>query len=164
MVRPDLFPHPPKRVQSLANDLNPRVRQNNGTAIALRGRTSDSPHDKILWRSSQARGHTSDSPAVQQYKSQHRRAQSHERQPIKRSHNGDTSPPHSQNTRRSRTEPLIAQQFESRGTQTERTGPCKCARAVQERNKKRRQQNKQNTQIVQVLERTNILRFADTSG
>lgn len=41
---------------------------------------------------------------------------------------------------------------ESRGTQTDRTGQCKCARAVQTRNKIRRQENKKNKQIVKSLD------------
>lgn len=39
-------------------------------------------------------------------------------------------------------------QFETRGTQTERTGPCKCARAVQQRNKRRRIENQQNKELI----------------
>lgn len=41
--------------------------------------------------------------------------------------------------------------FETRGTQTERIGPCKCARSVQSRNQRRRLQNKKNKQIINSL-------------
>lgn len=51
--------------------------------------------------------------------------------------------------------------FDSKGTQTERTGACKCARAVQNRNKQKRMRNKLNNQIVQVLERTDIIRVTN---
>lgn len=49
--------------------------------------------------------------------------------------------------------------FETRATQTDRVGPCKCARQLQLRNEKRRQRDKQSNQIVQILERSNVLRF-----
>lgn len=52
-----------------------------------------------------------------------------------------------------------AKSFESRGTQTERSGPCKCARAVQKRNKQRRATNTTNKQIVDSLERLNVVKF-----
>lgn len=50
-------------------------------------------------------------------------------------------------------------QTETRGTQTDRTGPCKCARQLQQRNKRKRSDNKTNKQIVDTLERVNIIKF-----
>lgn len=41
--------------------------------------------------------------------------------------------------------------FETRGTQTERIGPCKCARAVQAKNHRRRLDSKKNKQLVEAL-------------
>lgn len=41
--------------------------------------------------------------------------------------------------------------FETRGTQTERTGICKCARAVQEKNRRRRLDHKKNKQLIAAL-------------
>lgn len=41
--------------------------------------------------------------------------------------------------------------FETRGTQTERTGPCKCARAVKAKNQRRRLDSKKNKQLVAAL-------------
>lgn len=40
---------------------------------------------------------------------------------------------------------------ETRGTQTDRTGPCKCARAVSAKNKRRRLDNKKNKSLVEAL-------------
>lgn len=50
-------------------------------------------------------------------------------------------------------------QTETRGTQTDRTGTCKCARQQQQRNIRKRSENKTNKQIVDTLERVNIIRF-----
>lgn len=44
-------------------------------------------------------------------------------------------------------------------TQTERTGPCKCARSAQNRNRRKRLDNKTNKQIVETLERIDIIKF-----
>lgn len=41
--------------------------------------------------------------------------------------------------------------FETRGTQTERSGPCKCARAVKSKNQRRRLDSKKNKQLVDAL-------------
>lgn len=41
--------------------------------------------------------------------------------------------------------------FETRGTQTERVGPCKCARAIQAKNQRRRLDNKKNKQLIEAL-------------
>lgn len=49
-----------------------------------------------------------------------------------------TTPPNTVNT-------------ETRGTQTDRTGPCKCARSVQIKNKRRRLENKRNKKIIDSL-------------
>lgn len=52
-------------------------------------------------------------------------------------------------------------QTETRGTQTDRTGPCKCARQLKRRNQQKRSENKTNKQIVDTLERVNIIKFTD---
>lgn len=44
-------------------------------------------------------------------------------------------------------------------TQTERTGPCKYARATQNRNKRKRLEDKTNKQIVETLERIDVIKF-----
>lgn len=49
--------------------------------------------------------------------------------------------------------------FVARGTQTERTGPCKCARALKSRNQRKRAENKINKEIVETLERVNVIQF-----
>lgn len=54
-----------------------------------------------------------------------------------------------------------AKQTETRGTQTERTGPCKCARTLQQRNQRKRSENKINKQIVDTLERVNVIKFSN---
>lgn len=54
-----------------------------------------------------------------------------------------------------------ATQTETRGTQTDRTGPCKCARQLQQRNQRKRSENKTNKQIVDTLERVNIIKFTN---
>lgn len=51
-------------------------------------------------------------------------------------------------------------QTETRGTQTDRIGPCKCARQQQQRNQRKRSENKTNKQIVDTLERVNIIKFS----
>lgn len=45
-----------------------------------------------------------------------------------------------------------AKQTETRGTQTDRTGPCKCARVQQQRNQRKRADNQLNKQIVDTLD------------
>lgn len=52
-------------------------------------------------------------------------------------------------------------QTETRGTQTDRTGPCKCARQLQQRNQRKRSENKTNKQIVDTLERVNIIKYSN---
>lgn len=42
-------------------------------------------------------------------------------------------------------------QFETRGTQTERTGACKCSRAVQQRNQRRRLEHQQNKELLRQI-------------
>lgn len=54
-----------------------------------------------------------------------------------------------------------AKQTETRGTQTDRIGPCKCARQLQQRNQRKRSANKTNKQIVDTLERVNIIKFTN---
>lgn len=47
--------------------------------------------------------------------------------------------------------PVLNKSFETRGTQTERTGDCRCGRALKERNKKKRSEQKRNKKIVRTL-------------
>lgn len=55
----------------------------------------------------------------------------------------------------------IAVQTETRGTHINRTGPCKCARKLQRRNKRKRSETKTNKQIVDTLECFNINKFSN---
>lgn len=52
-------------------------------------------------------------------------------------------------------------QTETRGTQTDRIGPCKCARQLQQQNQRNRAANKTNKQIVDTLERANLIKFTN---
>lgn len=54
-----------------------------------------------------------------------------------------------------------AKQTETCGTQTDRTGPCKCALSSQQRNQRKRLENKINKQIVDTLERVDIIKFSN---
>lgn len=55
----------------------------------------------------------------------------------------------------------LQKKTETRGTQTERTGACKCARALQQRNKRRRVECQQNKQVINTLKVNNIVEFVD---
>lgn len=55
----------------------------------------------------------------------------------------------------------IIKHTETRGTQTDRVGPCKCARQLQQRNKRKRSENQINKQIVDTLERIDVIKYTN---
>lgn len=63
--------------------------------------------------------------------------------------------PQNQNSHNNKTSELrhavVKKTFETRGTQTERTGPCKCSRATQAKNQRRRLDNKKNKRLIEAL-------------
>lgn len=137
---PDLFPHSPKRSTSPKNRRSKLNRPAFKSKAWFKGRECQKPHASNSFRT-----HEPFRLTVSK-KSRHV------------SQASCTLESTSQITAR-RTVGVTQKTFETRGTQTECTGPCKCSRAVQTRNKRRRIESAENKHIVKQLERMNALKY-----
>lgn len=149
IVRPaDLIQNPPVRIaDSVEHRLNHRISGKSSRKIILSHKKNQIRKPRFASHSPQLKKSHSETPLSEASTSYERRetvVHSHR-------HNFSSSAVRTSFETHVPT-PLVqhstAIRFESRSTQTDKTGPCKCSRDIAKRNKKRRKISKQNQELV----------------